>query len=386
MTVSRWKVMAGVIGASVGGLAIASQYPKPGDTRRAEEPLAMADAPKAPAGGAAPAKPELPPPAPADAVPLLPPLPGSEAPTKLPEPAKPSTVNTDIHAAFPAPPTKLPEPAKPSSKPADLPALPPLEPSNLTDVKKPEPPKSDVVPASTSVVPPLPAFPVAKAPSKPTATEPVKPVAVELPPPGKPTADPFVKPVPVTPDTAPVKPTAAPATPPVNFTAPAAPPSASPLITPVEPSVEAKTIRPAVEGNTHIGPAVVSTPAPAAAAVAQTKFRIVLRVGEGEPTFEVRHGDDLVMKVKSDKVDIKSPEKGQGLSAVTATGKVTFVGFGAEGTCDTLSFLAGTGEVSMAGNVNVKVRDKIGRVESELNADKMQYKLDSSSLPGVLKP
>jgi hypothetical protein len=397
MTVSRWKVMAGVIGASVGGLAIASQYPKPSDTRRAEEPLAMADAPKAPAGGAAPVKPmppELPPPAPAGAVPLLPPLPGSEVPTKLPEPTKSITVNTDIHAAFPAPPTKLPEPAKPSTKPADLPALPPLEPSKGTDAKKPEPPKPDVVPAaggknvsvgSEPVNGVIPVFAPTLPPGGVVPPPPSKPVAVELPPPGKPTADPLVKPLPVTPDAAPVKPSAAPVAPPVSFTAPAAPPSASPLITPVEPSVEAKTVRPAVEGNTHIGPAVVSTPVPAAAAV-QTKFRIVLRVGEGEPTFEVRHGDDLVMKVKSDKVDIKSPEKGQGLSAVTATGKVKFVGFGAEGTCDTLSFLAGTGEVSMAGSVNVKVRDKIGRVESELNADKMQYKLDSSSLPGVLKP
>ena len=112
----------------------------------------------------------------------------------------------------------------------------------------------------------------------------------------------------------------------------------------------------------------------------------MLRVGEGEPTFEVRHGDDLVMKVSCDKVDIKSPEKGTGLSNVIAMGKVKFVGFGAEGTCDSLSFLAGTAEVALAGNVNVKVRDKIGRVESELNADKMQYKLDQTALSGVLKP
>jgi hypothetical protein len=92
------------------------------------------------------------------------------------------------------------------------------------------------------------------------------------------------------------------------------------------------------------------------------------------------------MKVACEKVDNKSPEKGHGLSAVTATGKVRFVGFGAEGTCDSLSFLAGTGEVSMSGNVKVQVKDKIGRVESELTTEKMQYKLDASALPGVLKP
>jgi hypothetical protein len=130
-----------------------------------------------------------------------------------------------------------------------------------------------------------------------------------------------------------------------------------------------------------------TTVAPTAAVAVATKFRIILRVGEGEPMFEVRHGDDLVMKVLCEKIDIKSPEKGQqGLSEVTATGKVRFVGFGAEGTCDTFSFLAGTGEVAMSGHVKVQVKDKIGRVESELIADQMRYKLDTSAMPGILKP
>ena len=107
-----------------------------------------------------------------------------------------------------------------------------------------------------------------------------------------------------------------------------------------------------------------------------TKFRILLRVGEGEPTFEVRSGDDLVLKVACERVDVKSPEKGSGLAAVKASGKVRFAGFGAEGTCDELSFLAGTGEVMMTGAVNVKVKDKLGRVESELSADSAKYRLD----------
>jgi hypothetical protein len=112
------------------------------------------------------------------------------------------------------------------------------------------------------------------------------------------------------------------------------------------------------------------------AKLAATKFRILLRVGEGEPTFEVRCGDDLVLKVACEKVDVKSPEKGNGLSAVKASGKVRFAGFGAEGTCDELSFLAGSGEVVLAGGVNIKVKDKLGRVESELSADSAKYKLD----------
>jgi hypothetical protein len=117
-----------------------------------------------------------------------------------------------------------------------------------------------------------------------------------------------------------------------------------------------------------------------------TKFRIVLRVGEGDPSFEVRSGDDLILKVVCEKVDVKSPEKGQGLSAVKASGKVRFAGFGAIGNCDELSFLAGTGEVTMTGAVRIQVKDKLGRVESELTTESVKYKLDASAIGGSLKP
>jgi len=342
MIVSRWKVMAGVIGVSVGGLAaIAGQCPRPGETnRRAEETLfAAAEAPKVPPAGGAPARPTPPP-----AVELPPP------PITADVPAVPA-----IPAAAPVKPPELP--ASPATKPEALPALPDIKPA---DAKKPEPQKYPDIHA----LPP-------------------KGVTTGLTPAGSFAPDLDVRPA-----------TATPPTPPVNgleFTKPTAPPaSADPLVG--KPTAAPQLVPP----SDPPAPAITSTipdPAPAkiaaaapAAVQAAAKFRIVLRVGEGEPTFEVRHDDHLVMKVTSEKVDIKSPEKGQGLSAVTASGKVRFVGFGAEGTCDTLSFLAGTGEVSMAGNVNVKVRDKIGRVESELTTDKMQYKLDNTALTGVLKP
>jgi DUF4097 and DUF4098 domain-containing protein YvlB len=120
--------------------------------------------------------------------------------------------------------------------------------------------------------------------------------------------------------------------------------------------------------------------------VTASKYRILLRVGEGEPTFEVRCGDDLMLKVICEKVDIKSPEKGQGLSTVKASGKVRFAGFGAEGTCDELSFLAGSGEVGMTGNVKIHVKDKLGRIESELSTETMKYKIDPAAISGSLKP
>jgi hypothetical protein len=158
--------------------------------------------------------------------------------------------------------------------------------------------------------------------------------------------------------------------------------------TPPPPAVSGPELGPpaAVQQTLPITTSAPPVTAPAATQQVVTRFRIVLRVGEGEPTFEVRSGDDLVLKVVCEKVDVKSPEKGQTLSSVTATGKVRFVGFGSEGTCESLSFLAGTGEVAMSGNVRIQVKDKLGRVESELTTETIKYRIDTSALPGSLRP
>jgi len=161
----------------------------------------------------------------------------------------------------------------------------------------------------------------------------------------------------------------APAASPPNVGSPAVPPGGFEV-----PHIDAPPSKP-----------MVLTPPATAPAVAHTPFRIVLRVGEGEPTFEVKNGDNLVLKVACEKVDIKSPEKG-GMSEVIAKGKVRFAGFGAEGSCDELKFFAGTGEVSMSGEVKVQVKDKLGRIESELTTASMKYKIDASAVGGSIKP
>lgn len=122
------------------------------------------------------------------------------------------------------------------------------------------------------------------------------------------------------------------------------------------------------------------------APVATPRYRILLRVGEGEPAFEVRCGDDLMLKVICDKVDVRSPEQGEGPMSVRASGRVRFAGFGAEGTCEELSFVAGDGTVQLTGRVVVRVKDKLGRVESELSGDNLRYRIDPSSVNGVLRP
>ena len=172
--------------------------------------------------------------------------------------------------------------------------------------------------------------------------------------------------------------------------APLAPPADFQMVVPSKPvapvSVPAE-VKP-VMAVTPAAPPVVAdvTPAPKAVPVetvtkVASKYKIMMIVGEGEPSFEVRNGDDLLLKAVCEKVDVKSPEKGKGLSAVTAAGKVRFVGFGSEGTCDELSFLAGTGEVQLCGAVKIQVKDKLGRVETELSGEKMQYRLRPDRRP-----
>lgn len=324
MTISRYKIMAGILGVSLGGLAVAGQCSRPDTPHRSSE--APPAEPKVPSAGTKTTPMPLPVPPPAAAsltlpsplvadLPLLP-VPSNTAPAKLPE--LPTVPPTKVELPRPASiPTPLVIPASGTTPPEVAPALP-------------------AAPPTVPVVPTMPekAAPKAAAPVPPPLTvEPTPPTTAQIP---------------------------APPTPSV-------PPAATPAIQSYDP-------RPT--------PPVAQQQAAAAA----PRFRILLRVGEGEPMFEVKSGDDLVMRVVCEKVDVKSPEKGQGPSSVVATGRVRFVGFGAEGTCDNLSFQAGSGEVSMTGAVRVQVKDRIGRVESELTSDRLQYRLDANALPGTLRP
>ncbi|HYH63631.1 MAG TPA: hypothetical protein VD866_02930 [Urbifossiella sp.] len=320
MTISRYKIMAGILGVSLGGLAVAGQCSRPDTPHRAGD-APPAD-PKVPNAGSKPA--------------LLPAVP----PPALPTPASlpiPSVVAADLPmlpAPMSAPQSKLPE--LPTPVKVELP-----RPASV--------PTPVVIPASGTTLPDLPPMiPAAPKAAAPTAP-PTPPVTVE------PTA-----------------------------------PTTSLIPTPPAPSAVVPTPPSAVPPTPSIDPAPATRPAPAAAvqqvAATANRFRILLRVGEGEPMFEVKSGDDLVLRVVCEKVDVKSPEKGSGPSSVVASGRVRFVGFGAEGTCDSLSFQAGSGEVSMTGAVRVQVKDRIGRVESELTSDRLQYRLDANALPGTLRP
>jgi hypothetical protein len=345
MSLSRWKLMAGVLGVSLGGLAaVAGPCPKTevkkSVSRQSEPPIPLE-------------------------VPVIPALPSGGAPDlKLPAPASPEA---------PAMPPALPAPPA-----AELPVLPPPAtiPTPAAAPAKPDKPvakpaenagsKPQLLPAPA----PNPVVPVSNAESKPLLpmvdSEPTKPAIPTTPP-----ELPASKPMPPVVSSAPAV-----ATPP----AAAAATVAAPTSIPADPVLEARPVakpEPRPQPQPEIKPAV---------AVGTAKYRILLRVGEGEPTFEVKTGDDLVLRVVCERIDIKSPENGHGLSAVKAAGKVRFVGFGAEGTCEELSFLAGTGEVSLSGAVRIQVKDKLGRIESELSTDTMKYRIDPSAVLTGGKP
>jgi hypothetical protein len=355
MTISRYKIMAGILGVSLGGLAaVAGQCPSPGTTFRSGDP-APNDG-KAPSAGSKPS-----------ALPAVPPPPVDVPP---PPPTSPVAVDLPALPALPAPPA--------AAAPAKLPDLPPITPVKAEMPKPAALPTPVVIPASGNGLPDL-----TPAALRSELAAPAAPPKVAEPLPSTPTTTPALPPstppAPLATPPAPAVLTPAPSAPTVGLTPPAAAvpnPIAEPVRQAPAPIVDTAPVR-------QVSTAPASTPATPAA----SRFRILLRVGEGEPVFEVKSGDDLVLRVVCEKVDVKSPEKGQGPSSVTASGKVRFVGFGAEGSCDNLSFLAGTGEVAMTGTVRVQVKDKIGRVESELTSDRLQYRLDASNhLPGTMRP
>lgn len=320
MYLSRWKILAGMLSVSLGGLAtVAGQCPKPDSSKGSKNPADM------PISADAPVLPQ----APASPMPKIP-TPGPTVPTlDLPIPATPMLPSGPTVPALAV--------APPSTGAPPLPVPIQLAPAQLIPAPAPQ-----VLPTSGPSIPQLTTV-------APTA----QPAQVIIP--YQSQSNQAVTPPPSTEFT------------PLPSTAvPVSPPSLGQAIPTQKPT---PTVVPASNVTTST-----------------TKYRIVLRVGEGEPTFEVRSGDDLMLKVVSDKVDVKSPEKGTGLSSVKASGKVHFAGFGAEGTCDELSFLAGTGEVAMSGNVKIHVKDKLGRVESELSTETIKYKIDPSAISGSLKP
>ncbi len=109
-------------------------------------------------------------------------------------------------------------------------------------------------------------------------------------------------------------------------------------------------------------------------APSEKKLRVNLQMDEGNPKFEVRDGEEVVLKVVSDKVDVTSPKnKGERWSTLKAMGQVKFMTPGGDGYCDELQVIPGTGEVIAVGHV--KFTYNWGKVETSATAEKMNFRL-----------
>lgn len=312
MNRTRWKMMIGALGLSLGGLAAVAGVPASDG---------MVSCSGAPAHTVARvSEPTTPAPKLAD-LPTLPGVPTPPAPRPIEVPA-------------PTPPA-VPTPAAPEPTP-----LPPVIPA--------VPPAKPAVPV---YYPPEPSFP--QLPESPAVPEPIRIKPVGLPVVEKP-----------------------PELPPVPKAFPAPKAELPQLPTPVAFAIAESPPAPV--------PAPALAPAPTAVAVdtakvAERKLKVILSMGDERPRFEVRDGDEIYLKVVCDRVEVKSPgEAGVTVSTMSATGKVTFVTPGGEGTCDQLAVLPGTGQVVVTGKVTFTYN--WGKVETTVTGEKMNFRLGSNTL------
>lgn len=333
---SRLKVLACTITVGVGGLAVFA------------DPPAKPEAPREP----------LPLPLPVPSVSVKPALPAGASDTASPPtiPSKPG-IEFDLDVP-PLPPVNE---KKPSPMPTDVrpvkneveikpPTLPSREPEIAIDLPLPAAPKAPASPKPNDKPIGPPASPKLESPKvetpKPASTTPTPPVRVELPAPPA-----------LTPPAVPV--------PPISNSVPPLPPATMPSVPSGVPSAVP------VESGTGMKPGLK----------VEGKLKMTLRMGDGQPRFEIRNTatTELLLKVYGEKIELASPtESKSSLAGVSATGRVRFSAPGVEGTCDQLSILSATGEVLLKGNIHLK--SKGGRAWSEMTAEKMVYQIGASGL------
>jgi hypothetical protein len=111
-------------------------------------------------------------------------------------------------------------------------------------------------------------------------------------------------------------------------------------------------------------------------------YKLSVRMGSEQPKFEIRCGDEIVLKGTCDKLDLNSPANGpQSMMGLKAAGKIKFSGPNLEGTCDSLQVLTADGEVTLTGHV--LMRCKKGKLWSKVEADKLSFHLAGEAPTGV---
>jgi hypothetical protein len=323
MSLNRWKVLACTLTVGVGGLAVFAQ---PTSWDKADPPKEPAPLPKLTAKPESPAN-------------------GSDTPDPV-KPVKGEVFDLDI--PIPPAPVKADEPTKkPAVDPVFEPVVPRVPAPLILPVSSDDLPKPVAKPEDkkTIVIPPIPDVPPIS--PKPEFREPPKPLPVpELP---KPSATKL---------------------PEVNLIP-------QPLIVPYRPSPSTVVPEPARPSTPLIAPTQPAEPT--------AKLKLLLRMGDGQPRFEIRGttSTDLLLKVYGERIDMQAPpdQKSSSLAGVSAAGRVRFTAPGIEGSCDQLTILSGSGEVLLKGNIHLK--SKNGKGWSERTAEKMVYQIGTS---GMAKP
>jgi hypothetical protein len=392
---NRIKVLACTLTVGVGGLAV---FATPGDKPTTEPaPLpTLTVKPTSPNNGAETSGPK-----PAKSETFDIPIPDIDLPIPggaiKSDPKK--TVELDLPVPGAAPAVKvtagpelpsIPTPEKPKGEvPQPKPVLIIAPPSKtapvLEDITPPA--KVEVIPAKaetpvTPMVPPLPEIVPAKAevPLSPPPLPEIVPASGD-------TKKPAPTPIIIAPESP--KPTKEPE---LKKPEPIAPPAkvSKELLPPLDaaPSVvPEKLAPPAVSVTVPASPKPDETMSPRPSTDTNSALKMLVRMGDGRPRFEIRNkaSEEVLLKVYGEKIEMQpSVDNKSSLAGVSALGQVRFTAPGIEGTCDHLTILSSTGEVMLKGNIHLKT--KRGKTWSEMTAEKMVYQIGSMGLAGSKVP
>lgn len=125
-------------------------------------------------------------------------------------------------------------------------------------------------------------------------------------------------------------------------------------------------------------PVVEASAEPAPDAV---PLRVLMRFGDGPPRYEIKTGDELLLKVYGDRMELTADSamhEGT-LPPINAVGSVRFFGPGVSGTCDQLSIISSHGEVLLRGNVQMKVK-KGSTPYHELAAEEVLFQVGGTGV------
>lgn len=358
MTMSRWKLLAGVFGLGVCGLAALAEPACRTTGHRQQPPVADAkpkSEPKPTPGGTAPPPLEILPPAVGEVKP---------APAPAPLPSLPPAALDPKTPADPKTPTELtlPTMSDDKAKPEQLPAFPPLpsQPSPAPNI-----PGATAVPEALPGALPLPQAVPGLPPVQAAPTTPVDNGAVPPIPGSQPLPVPETKPLPL----------------------PGVDSEVKPLPTPVpRPVVGGLRPLPDVQPTPPVTPTPLPLPTPTpevkpvearSTPTVEKRLKVTLQMGEGNPRFEIRDGEEVVLKVVSEKIDVKAPtEKGDLWSTLKASGRVKFQSPGGDGFCDELTISPGSCEVVATGKVQFKYN--WGKVETAVTSERMTFRLGAT--------